>query len=285
MSKPEWLKIGLPDKAYSRTKKLIDELNITTVCKEAKCPNVNECWGNGTATFMILGKVCTRNCRFCNVMTGSVGEDLDWNEIDRICEAVNIMRLKHVVITSVDRDDLHDLGAKYFAECVRALKNLGVKVEVLTPDFDGKEDLIDLVCKAGPDVFGHNIETVERISPIVRDSRASYKQSLKVLGYVADNYDKIIVKSALMVGLGENEEEVEKSLRDLRECGVKAVAIGQYLRPSKRNYPVAEYVHPKTFEKYKRTALNMGFEFVECGPFVRSSYNAHVLFASKYNKC
>ncbi len=273
--KPEWLKINLPNKEYEYTKELLDRLHITTVCREAKCPNVNECWGNRTATFMILGDVCTRGCKFCNTKSANEGREIDWDEPKRITTAVRTLGLKYVVITSVDRDDLPDLGAGHFARCVTEIKQkTGVYVEVLTPDFQGKTELVDVVCKAGPDVFGHNIETVKRLQPKVRDLRANYGQSLGVLGYVARQYPNIIVKSALMVGMGETEKEVVEALEDLHTVGVEAVCIGQYLQPTKWHYPVNEYVRPEQFKEYEKIAKDMGFRFVASGPFVRSSYEA-----------
>ncbi|MEM0437875.1 MAG: lipoyl synthase [Candidatus Micrarchaeia archaeon] len=274
--KPQWLKIPLPNEKYASTKMLLDSLGIVTVCREAKCPNVNECWGNGTATFMILGDTCTRGCRFCNTRTAQRGREVDTGEAKRIAAAIRALGLKYAVITSVDRDDLEDLGAGHFARCIREarLQNPSVKVEVLTPDFQGRAELIDIVCDAGPHVFGHNIETVRRLTPKVRDLRASYAQSLAVLRHAAQEYPQIIVKSALMVGMGESEDEVCETLADLRDAGVKAVAIGQYLQPTPRHYPVAEYVPPEQFEKYANIAREMGFEFVASGPLVRSSYRA-----------
>ncbi|MCX8205685.1 MAG: lipoyl synthase [Candidatus Micrarchaeota archaeon] len=281
--KPCWLKIPLPSGGYDETKRLLSSLNVVTVCKEAKCPNVNECWGNGTATFMVLGRTCTRGCRFCNTKTALQGDGLDAGEANRIAEAVVRLGLKYVVITSVDRDDLEDLGAGHFAHCISTIKREceGVRIEVLTPDFQGRRELIDLVCGAGPDVFGHNIETVRRLTPKVRDLRASYEQSLSVLRHVSDRYPHIIVKSAIMVGLGESEGELCEALADLKGAGVTAVAIGQYLRPTPKHYPVAEYVRPEQFEKYAKIAKGMGFKFVASGPFVRSSYRAWEVIGHK----
>lgn len=278
MAKPEWLRIGLPAKGYGGTKGLLAGLNITTVCREAKCPNVNECWGNGTATFMVLGDVCTRGCRFCNVKTAVRGTEVDANEGDRIAEAVRAMGLKYAVITSVDRDDLEDFGAGHFAGCVGKVKGEGVKVEVLAPDFQGKVELVDVVAGSGPDVYGHNIETVERLTPKVRDLRAGYRQSLNVLRHVAENYPNIIVKSGIMVGMGESKGEVIMALEDLHAAGVRAVTIGQYLAPTRHHYPVSEYVKPERFDEYSEIAKGIGFGFVASGPFVRSSYRAWEIF-------
>lgn len=278
--KPDWLKIPLPNEDYKETRELLSSLRIVTVCKEAKCPNVNECWGNKTATFMVLGDTCTRGCKFCNTKTAINGNEVDKSEAKRIAKAVRALGLKYVVITSVDRDDLEDLGAKHFAECIAAVKSEcpGVRIEVLTPDFQGKEELVNAVCGAGPDVFGHNIETVRRLTPKVRDLRASYAQSIAVLRHAAQEYPKIIVKSAVMVGMGESEDEVCEALADLKEAGVKAIAIGQYLQPTPRHYPVAEYITPQQFERYAKIAKEMGFRFVASGPFVRSSYRAWEIF-------
>ncbi len=284
MAKPPWLKIKLPNQTCNQTKQLIQKLGVATVCREAKCPNANECWGNKTATFMILGKICTRGCRFCNVKTGRKGEELDWGEIGRIANAVRKLKLKYAVITSVDRDDLHDLGSKYFAECIRRIKKLGVLVEVLTPDFQGKVECMQRVAEEMPHVFGHNIETVERLTTCVRDARASYEQSLGVLRYVSENYgERIIVKSGLMVGFGETKDEIIETLKDLRDAGVRAISIGQYLQPTKNHIQVKEYITPKKFDEYGRIAKQIGYEFVASGPFVRSSYRAWEMV--KNNKC
>lgn len=276
MAKPEWLRIGLPSRKCSDTGALLSSLGITTVCREAKCPNVNECWGNGAVTFMILGNVCTRGCKFCNTKTSAKGCKVDANEARRIAEAAKRLQLRHAVITSVDRDDLEDMGAGHFAACIATLRKEcpDTKIEVLTPDFQGKTGLIDVVCRAGPDVFGHNVETVRRLQKDVRDVRASYETSLKVLRHVAKTYPCIITKSALMVGMGESEGEVIEALEDLRKAGVKAVAIGQYLQPTRGHYPVKEYVRPEQFKKYEMTARKIGFELIACGPLVRSSYRA-----------
>ncbi|MEM3364191.1 MAG: lipoyl synthase [Candidatus Micrarchaeia archaeon] len=284
MAKPSWLKIGLPSRKYEDTKRILSSLGITTVCKEAKCPNVNECWGRGTATFMVLGDVCTRGCKFCNTKTAQCGREVDQKEPDRIAKAVLALNLNYVVITSVDRDDLDDLGAGHFARCVAEVKKkTNARVEVLTPDFQGKTSLVDMVCEVGPEVFGHNVETVERLQKIVRDSRCDYETSLKVLRHAASKHSGIITKSALMVGMGESVEEVIGTLEDLRNAGVRAVAIGQYLQPTKRHYPVKEYVTPGKFAAYEKAAREMGFDFVECGPFVRSSYKAWEMFSTGYN--
>jgi len=277
MGKPQWLKIGLPNQEYGETKRILERLGITTVCKEAKCPNINECWGKGTATVMVLGDVCTRGCKFCNTKKAEKGREVDPSEPGRIAEAVKALGLRYIVITSVDRDDLADLGAEHFAKCISHVKAYA-KVEVLTPDFQGRTNLVDIVCKAGPDVYGHNIETVKRLQKVVRDPRASYENSLKVLRYVSENYPRIITKSALMVGMGESEEEVKEALEDLRSVGVKAVAIGQYLQPTKNHYPVKEYVKPEQFKRYEEYAKKSGFDFVAAGPFVRSSYHASDVF-------
>ncbi|MCX8199856.1 MAG: lipoyl synthase [Candidatus Micrarchaeota archaeon] len=286
MAKPPWLKIGLPTGKYNCTKEILDKLGVTTVCREAKCPNVNECWGNGTATIMILGDVCTRGCKFCNTKTAAEGRKVDGTEPERVARAARLLGLRYIVITSVDRDDLEDFGALHFAKCISAVRKEcpNIKIEILAPDFQGNLDFVDIVCNSSPDVFGHNVEVVERLQKAVRDPRASYKVSLDVLRHVATKYSHIVTKSALMVGMGESEEEVLSTLRDLRSAGVKAVAIGQYLQPTKMHYPVKEYVTPEQFRRYGDAAREMGFYYVASGPFVRSSYMAGRIFPENCNR-
>ncbi|MBI5036750.1 lipoyl synthase [Candidatus Micrarchaeota archaeon] len=262
-----------PGKAeFCRTTRTIRSNRITTVCEEAKCPNLSECWSCGTATFMVLGDTCTRGCRFCSVKTAAKGREVDVDEPKKIAEAAREMGLKYVVITSVDRDDLPDHGAKHFAECVKEVKAIGAKVEVLAPDFRGDLALVQKVLDAKPDVFGHNIETVRRLQKKARDPRASYGQSLKVLGYAKGQGAK--TKSAIMLGLGETTEEVLEAMDDLRTIGCDFLAIGQYLQPSPLQLPVEEYVKPETFGWLKGKALEKGFRYCAAGPFVRSSYRA-----------
>lgn len=273
---PEWLKKRVPS---PQTVALVEDKmrgsKLHTVCESARCPNIGECWSKQTATFMILGDICTRNCGFCAIKVGRPLE-LDNDEPRRVAEAAKEMGLKHVVVTSVARDELPDEGAGHFAATIRALRDVipGVIVEVLTPDFKGKRWCIRLVVEAHPDIYNHNIETVERLSPVVRP-QAKYERTLDLLRSVTKMDPTIYTKSGIMLGLGEAHEEVVQTLCDLREAGVSAVTIGQYLRPTTdRHLPVVEYVHPDRFREYERIGDEMGFLFVASGPFVRSSYNA-----------
>lgn len=281
IKKPDWMKIQYraPTVRYKKIKEMSAGLKLATVCEEAMCPNINECWGCGTATFMIMGNTCTRACRFCNV-NHAKPKPLDPDEPEKLKDAIGKLGLDYVVITSVDRDDLPDLGAGHFAKCIKILRKNFPKltIEVLTPDFQGKENLIKKVVDAGPHVFGHNIETVERLQKSVRDFRANYAQSLTVLKYVKEIAPQIKTKSSIMVGLGETPEEVIATMHGLREVGTDFLTIGQYLRPSAWNLKVVEYVTPGQFEMYRAEGLKMGFTYVAAGPFVRSSYRAGELF-------
>ena len=273
---PKWLtkRIPSPD-----TVQLVDTMmrdaKLHTVCESARCPNIGECWSKKTATFMILGDICTRNCGFCAIKVGRPLE-LDADEPRRVAEAAKEMRLKHIVVTSVARDELPDEGSGQFADTIRALRDAipGVIVEVLTPDFKGKRWCIRRVVEAHPDIYNHNIETVARLSPVVRP-QAKYERTLDLLQAVKNMDATIHTKSGIMLGLGETHDEILETLRDLREAGVSAVTIGQYLRPTTtKHLPVQEYVHPDRFREYERIGEDMGFLFVASGPFVRSSYNA-----------
>jgi len=275
---PEWLKkrvkAGDPGR---RVRELLRSLRLDTVCRAAHCPNQCECFSKGTATFMILGSVCSRNCRFCAVESGRPTPVED-DEPDRLAEAVARLELRHVVITSVTRDDLADGGARQFARVIRAVRErCTAVVEVLTPDFQGDEAALDVVIDARPDIFNHNIETIERLYPQVRP-QANYAQSLSVLGYVKSSGSGICTKSGMMVGLGEGNDEVTAACRDLRDAGCDILTIGQYLRPSAAHLPMARFVTPEEFEDYRRRAVEMGFLSVASGPFVRSSYNAKEVF-------
>ncbi|MBM7581628.1 lipoic acid synthetase [Caldicoprobacter guelmensis] len=273
--KPEWLRIRVQSgHQRNQVKKLLNSLSLHTVCEEANCPNLMECFSKGTATFMILGNICTRNCTFCNVRKGHV-QPVDPQEPMRIAQAVSALQIKHAVITSVTRDDLPDGGASHFAEVVEQVKKLcpEVTVEVLIPDFQGNLEALEKVVKAGPEVVSHNIETVPRLYPYVRP-QASYHRSLNLLKNVKKIDHGIFTKSGLMVGLGEKFEEVVAVMKDLRNCGCDFLTIGQYLAPSPFHHPVVEYIHPNIFEEYKHIALEMGFLFVAAGPLVRSSYHA-----------
>lgn len=276
--KPEWLKIKLP--RGFKTKQvlgLLNEKHLHTICSSGMCPNRGECWGAGTATFMIGGNICTRNCRFCNVTTGRP-QPLDPKEIDDIVDSVKSLGLRHVVVTSVDRDDLEDGGARHWARLIRALKEEcpGVTMEVLIPDFKGEERLLDIVIAEKPDIISHNLETVRRLTPEVR-TFATYDNSLKVIGYVASK--GIRTKSGIMLGLGETREEILETMDDLLAVGCEVMTIGQYLQPTKENYPIQEYIHPDVFAEYGRIGREKGFRHIESAPMVRSSYHAekHVL--------
>lgn len=271
--KPEWLKIKLPRgfKA-SQVVEMLNERHIHTICSSGMCPNRAECWGNGTATFMLCGAVCTRNCRFCNVTGGKPGP-LDPQEIEDIVRSVKELKLKHVVITSVTRDDLPDGGARHWAAMIRRLHEEcpGVTMEVLIPDMQGNTDLLDIILAEHPDVISHNLETVRRLTPEVRRV-ATYDRSLQVLDYLAKKGAN--TKSGIMLGLGETEEEVLQAMDDLRAVGCRIMTIGQYLQPSKLHYPVQDYIHPDKFEEYRLKGIEKGFAHIESAPMVRSSYHA-----------
>lgn len=273
--KPDWIKVRLPNNpVFFSTKALISDLKLHTVCESAQCPNRWECWSSGTATFMIAGDRCTRACGFCAVTTAKPFA-LESDEPQRVAEAIKRMRLKHVVITAVARDDLKDGGALHFVKTIEAAReaNPELVIEVLTPDFHSKEECLQMVADARPHIFNHNLETVERLTPLVR-SRAKYRVSLQVLRRMKEIAPKIVTKSGLMLGLGEKEEELFQAMDDLREAGVQVLTLGQYLRPSAQHLPVVEYVHPDSFKLYERIAYEKGFEFVASGPLVRSSYHA-----------
>lgn len=273
ISKPDWLKIQLPNTAdYSWMNKTIRDNNLHTICTSGKCPNAAECWSKGTATFMILGNICTRACKFCNVPTGRPLA-VDTNEPIKVARSIQIMKLKHAVITSVDRDDLEDGGAAIWAETIAQVKELnpGLTMEVLIPDFNGLHHLIQQVIDAKPEVISHNLETVRRLTPVIR-TKAKYDLSLRTLKYISDQ--GVVAKSGIMLGLGEAENEIYQTMDDLREVGVQVMTIGQYLQPSKENLPVVEYITPEVFSKYKDVGISKGFSFVESGPLVRSSYHA-----------
>ena len=279
--KPDWLRAKLPSGAtYHKVNNLLNSLNLATVCREARCPNMGECWNGGTATIMLMGDLCTRGCRFCNVKTGHPRGHLDEKEPENTAQAIAQLQLNYVVLTSVDRDDLPDEGAGHFAKTISHIKKQSpdLLVEVLTPDFSGRRECLDLIVLAQPDVFAHNMETVRRLTPTVRDPRAGYEQSLKVLEWVKKQSPSIYTKSSLMLGLGETKQEVLDTLRDLRAVGCDVITFGQYLRPAKRYLPVQEYVSPEEFENWKYQAEAMGFLYCASGPLVRSSYRAGEFF-------
>ena len=271
---PQWTKKRLgPLSELHTMKALLRKRGLHTVCESARCPNIGECFSKPTATFMILGNVCTRSCGFCSVESGKKPLDVDPREPENIALTVKELGLRHVVVTSVTRDDLPDHGAGQFALTIRTIRDTisNIFVEVLTPDFGGRKELLDIVLDAGPDIFNHNLETVPSMYPLVRP-QARYERSLEVLKSARSS--GVLTKSGLMVGLGEKEKEVEGVLRDLRDAGCDAVTIGQYLRPTKENLEVREYVRPEIFEEYALYAKGLGFRYVYSGPFVRSSYNA-----------
>lgn len=283
--KPEWLKISIgANERYTETKRIVESHCLHTICSSGRCPNMGECWGKGTATFMIGGDICTRCCKFCNTQTGKP-LPLDMEEPTHVAESIALMKLSHAVITSVDRDDLPNLGAAHWACTIREIKRLNPEttIEVLIPDFQGRKELVSQVIEAQPEIISHNMETVKRITPLVR-SAARYETSLEVIRQIADS--GITAKSGIMVGLGETPEEVEELMDDLRRAGCQILTIGQYLQPSHKHYPVAEYVTPAQFASYKETGLAKGFDQVESAPLVRSSYHAEkqVQFYKKETK-
>lgn len=275
---PPWLKIQLPGQGeYGETKALLREKKLVTVCEEARCPNLGHCWARGTATIMILGELCTRRCGFCAVAPGRPNGYVDWDEPRRVAEAVAAMNLRHTVITSVARDDLKDGGSTIFAMVIREMRaRSGTVIEVLIPDFRGSAEDLQRVIDARPEVINHNIETVERLHPVVRPS-ARYDRSLQLLQRVKESGTGIKAKSGIMVGLGETDDEMRRTFEHLRAHGCDLLTIGQYLRPSPMHLPVVEYVHPDRFERWREEAMAMGFESVASGPLVRSSYHADLL--------
>ena len=274
--RPDWLKVRAPGgRNYIELQTLMRDLELHTVCEEARCPNIGECWGHRTATFMILGDTCTRACGFCAVKTGRPGA-LDWGEPERVARAVQTMGLKHVVVTSVNRDDQPDGGSLIFAATIRKIRAYvpGCTVEVLTPDFEGVRSSLENVLRARPDVFNHNVETVERLTKAVR-RRARYRRSLEVLRMAKEITPGLCTKSGIMVGLGEMRAEITQTMQDLRACDVDILTIGQYLRPTPQHLDIVRYYHPDEFAELKAEGLALGFKHVESGPLVRSSYHAH----------
>ncbi len=279
---PEWLKIRPPSgERYRRLRSLVDGLRLTTVCEEARCPNLSECWSGGTATFMLLGELCTRGCSFCSVKTAKRGEPVDPEEPAKVLEAVTQMKLTYVVLTSVDRDDLPDQGAGHFARTVAHLKAElpELLVETLIPDFKADEAALRTIAASGADVLAHNVETVRRLTPVVRDPRATYDQSLTVLRRLKELRPAALTKSSIMLGHGERESELVDTFRDLRAVGVELLTLGQYLRPTEKHRAVAEFIPPARFAALGQLAQEQGFRHVASGPFVRSSYKAGELFA------
>jgi lipoic acid synthetase len=288
INKPEWLKTKIPTgQVYFDIKRDLRAKNLYTVCEEAKCPNISECWATNTATFMILGDTCTRACRFCNVKTGNPQGWLDEREPQKTAESVALMKLKYAVLTMVDRDDLEDGGADHICKVFAAIREASptTLLEFLGGDFQAKDSSLSRVMSARPEVYAHNLETVERLTPRVRDARASYRQSLKVLRRVRDLAEyPVYTKSALMLGLGETMDEVVQALKDLREHQVDFITIGQYMRPSKRHLAIKDFVPPEQFDELGRIAEDLGFLSVASGPLVRSSYRASEFFAKAMAK-
>ncbi len=273
--KPKWLRVKLPTgKKYTQLRGLVDKYDLHTICTSGSCPNMGECWGEGTATFMILGNICTRSCGFCGVKTGRP-ETVDWTEPEKVARSIKIMKIKHAVLTSVDRDDLKDMGSIIWAETVKAVRRMNPEttMETLIPDFQGIPTHLDRILNVAPEVISHNMETVKRLTREVR-IQAKYERSLDVLDYLKKNGANR-TKSGIMLGLGEEEDEVISTMEDLRKVDVDVVTIGQYLQPSKKHLPVKQFILPEQFKKYEEIGLEMGFRHVESGALVRSSYKAH----------
>ena len=275
--KPPWLKVPFPGgNRYSWIKDLSSRLNLNTVCEEANCPNIGECWNGGTATFMLMGDTCTRGCRFCAVKSAKYPNALDTNEPFKLADTIKKMNLNYVVLTTVNRDDLMDQGASHIARCIKATKMKSPKllIEILMPDFRGDEEALQKVIDATPSVLAHNLETVRRLTPKVRDYRADYDQSLEVLRYLKTNCPNGYTKSSLMLGLGESHREILKAMEDLRDAGVDFLTFGQYLQPTRKHLKVVKFLDPDEFKELKHIGEKMGFDFVASGPLVRSSYKA-----------
>ena len=273
LRKPEWLKTQLQSNdQFVKVNQIVKNHNLHTICTSGKCPNISECWNRGTATFMILGEICTRSCKFCNTLSGRPLPP-DPNEPMNIAESIKLMKLHHAVVTSVDRDDLIDGGAAHWAETIRAIKEVNpeITLEVLIPDFDGKTELLEIIIAEKPNIISHNLETVCRLTPQIR-TKAKYQTSLSVLNYVSSQ--NVIAKTGIMVGLGETKEEIIELMQDTLNSNCRIFTIGQYMQPSRKNIPVSEYISPEKFEEYKQIGLQMGFKIVESAPLVRSSYCA-----------
>ena len=279
VKKPEWLRVKLPTgKKHRELRGLVDKYKLNTICQSGSCPNMGECWGEGTATFMILGNVCTRSCGFCGVKTGRP-EQVDWAEPEKVARSIKLMQIKHAVLTSVDRDDLKDMGSIIWAETIHAVRRIspGTTMETLIPDFQGIEKHIDRIVEAAPEVLSHNMETVRRLTREVR-IQAKYDRSLEVLRY-AKEAGQHRTKTGIMLGLGEFEDEVFETIQEVADANVDVITIGQYLQPTKKHLPLKEFIAPEQFKKYEDFARGLGFRHVESGPLVRSSYHAekHIL--------
>jgi len=282
--KPPWLKVRFPGGTrFSWIKKQTENLNLNTVCVEANCPNIGDCWNGGTATFMLMGDQCTRGCRFCSVNSSKNPKPLDADEPINLAKTIKKMNLNYVVLTTVDRDDLPDKGASHISRCIlstqRACPN--ILIEILMPDFSGKKELIHKIINSHPSVFAHNLETVRRLTPKVRDSRASYDQSLEVLRYLKRECPSHYTKSSLMLGLGESSKEIFSAMEDLRNVGVNFLTLGQYLQPTKKHLKVKKFIHPEKFDELAFFGQKIGFEYVASGPLVRSSYKAADYFIER----
>ena len=280
-TKPKWLQTTIPQgQTYFKIVENLRSRNLVTVCQEAKCPNINQCWNSGTATFMVLGDTCTRACRFCHIKTGNPQGSIDYQEPRRVADSVKVMGLDYVVITMVDRDDLDDGGAEHLARVVGEIRKVRpqIKIELLTSDFAGAERPLQTIAECAPQVFAHNIETVERLTPRVRDARAGYRQSLAVLNNFKNLRPEIITKSSLMLGLGERGDEIEQTLSDLRQHQVDLITLGQYMRPTRKHLTVKRYLSPQEFDELRKVAEKLGFQAVASGPLVRSSYRAKDFF-------
>lgn len=283
IKKPDWLRVKLPiGESYRHVRSLVDTHKLHTICESGNCPNMGECWGEGTATFMILGNVCTRSCGFCAVATGRPAA-VEWDEPQRVAEAIYLMKVKHAVITSVDRDELKDGGSIIWSNTIKAVQSLSPEttLETLIPDFKGQRENIDRIIESAPDVVSHNVETVERLTRQVR-IQAKYRRSLEVLKILKEGGMR--TKSGIMMGLGEKKEEVIQSMQDLRNSGVDVITLGQYLQPSKKHLPVIRFVHPDEFKEYREIGYTIGFDYVESGPLVRSSYHSEKHVIPGYGK-
>lgn len=283
--KPHWLKAKLPTKTEFKTmKKVLNKQNLHTVCEEAFCPNHAECWESGTATFLLMGSYCTRSCRFCDVETRNPHQQLDSEEPKKLAQTVNELGIKYVVLTSVTRDDLPDGGASHINRCILEVRrsNPNVLIEVLIPDLQGDLSALRKIIETKPNVLGHNIETTESLTSIVRDKRASFKQSIKVLENIKEIDPQILTKSSIMLGLGESEKDILNALKELKRVKIDIVTLGQYLQPSRRHLNVVDYIEPRKFEYWKKVALEMGFLYVASGPLVRSSYKAGEFYIKNY---
>ncbi|WP_185857464.1 lipoyl synthase [Blattabacterium cuenoti] len=273
--KPKWIKVKLPmSKNYHELQKLVSLHKLNTICQSGSCPNIGECWDKGVATFMILGNICTRSCRFCGVKTGRP-EKIDWKEPEKVAKSIKILKIKHAVLTSVNRDDLQDMGSYIWIQTIQKIRhfNPDITIEALIPDFKGEKKIIDKIIDIKPEVISHNVETVARLTKKVR-IQAKYDRSLEVLQYIKEKNQNIRTKTGIMLGLGETKEEIIETMKDIKKSKVDILTMGQYLQPSLKHYPVRFFVFPEQFKELKKIGLKMGFKYVESGPLVRSSYHA-----------